>query len=100
MDIATNQSDIFVHVARVAEQLQLSVDDVVIASACRAESLVPALIRVLDEAVIQRLTSLYVVHAGAVVFDERALLNAGCHARGKIIAGRRAVTARRHLLLR
>jgi hypothetical protein len=82
-DITTNQSDIFVHVSRVAEQLQLSVDDVVVASACRAISLVPALIRVLDEAVIQRLTSLCVVHAGAVVFDERALLMPGVTHAGK-----------------
>jgi hypothetical protein len=82
-DITTNQSDIFIHVARVGEQFQLSVDDVVVTSACRPLSLVPPLIRVLDEAVIQRLTSLYVVHAGAVVFDERALLLPGITHAGK-----------------
>jgi hypothetical protein len=82
-DIATNEPDIFVHVARVAEQLQLSVDDVVVASASGAANLVPALIRVLDEAVIQRLVSLCVVHAGAVVLDERAILMPGATHAGK-----------------
>lgn len=82
-DVATDQPDIVVRVVRVAEQLQLSVDDVVVASACQAIDLVPALIRVLDDAVIQRLTSLRAVHAGAVVWDGRALLMPGVTHAGK-----------------
>jgi len=44
---------------------------------------VPALIRVLDEAVIERMSSLFVVHAGAVVFDGRAMLMPGVTHAGK-----------------
>jgi hypothetical protein len=82
-DVTTNEPDIFVHVDRVAEQLQLSVNDVLVASACHAMNLVPALIRALDEAVIQRLTSPYIVHAGTVTFDGRALLVPGVTHVGK-----------------
>ena len=82
MDSA-DQPDILVRVARVGELLQLSVDDVVVASACRAIDLVPALIRVLDEAVIQRLTTLRAVHAGTVVLGGRALLLPGATHAGK-----------------
>jgi hypothetical protein len=83
MDSETDQPDIVIRVVRVAEQVQLLVDDVVVASACRAISLVPALIRVLDDAVVQRLTALRAVHAGAVVLGERALLMPGATHAGK-----------------
>ena len=82
-DSAVDQADIFVRVVPVAEQLQLLVDDVVVASAGRAISLVPALVRVLDEAVIQRLTTLRAVHAGAVLWEGRALLLPGATHAGK-----------------
>ena len=82
-DRATIQPDIVVRVVRVAENLQLLVDDVVVTSASNAKSLVPALIRVLDEAVIQRLTTLRAVHAGVVVWGERALLLPGVSHAGK-----------------
>jgi hypothetical protein len=75
--------DIFVRVARVAEQLQASVNDVPVASACRAIDLVPALVRVLDDAVIQRLKGLRAVHAGAVLWGGRALLLPGATHAGK-----------------
>jgi hypothetical protein len=67
----------------VGEQLQLSVEDVVVTSASRAIHLVPALIRVVDEAVIQRLTGLRAVHAGTVVLGGRALLLPGATHAGK-----------------
>ena len=68
---------------RVADQFQLSVDGVVVASAGRAISLVPDLIRALDDAVVQRLTTLRAVHAGAVLWGERALLLPGVTHAGK-----------------
>jgi hypothetical protein len=82
-DSDPGRSDIAVRVDRVADQLQLSVDDVVVASAGLAISLVPALIRVLDDAVIKRLTTLRAVHAGTVVLDGRALLLPGVTHAGK-----------------
>jgi Glycosyl transferase family 2 len=78
-----DQPDVFVRIDRVAEQLQLSVDDVVLASAGRTIDLVPALIRVLDDAVIKRLTTLRAVHAGTVVLGDRALLLPGATHAGK-----------------
>lgn len=82
-DSAADQPDIVVRVVRVGEQLQLSVEDVVVTSASRAIHLVPALIRVVDEAVIQRLTGLRAVHAGTVVLGGRALLLPGATHAGK-----------------
>ncbi len=70
-------------VDRVADQFQLSVDDVVVASAGRPIRLVPALIRVLDDAVIKGLTTLSAVHAGTVVLGGRALLLPGVTHAGK-----------------
>ena len=49
----------------------------------RVIRLVPDLIRVLDEAVIQRLTTLHAVHAGAVQLGERVLLLPGVTHSGK-----------------
>jgi len=80
---AREPPDISVRVARVADQFHLSVDDVVAASASQIISLVPDLIRVLDEAVVQRLTTLRAVHAGVVVWGERALLLPGVSHAGK-----------------
>jgi hypothetical protein len=82
-DSAVRQPDILVRVSRVGEQLELSVDGVVLASAYRTISLVPALIRVLDDAVVPRLTTLRAVHAGTVVWGGRALLLPGTSHAGK-----------------
>jgi hypothetical protein len=82
-DSTADQPDLVVRVDRVAEQFQLSVDDVAVASACSAISLVPAMVRVLDEAVIRRLTALRAVHAGAVLWDGKALLLPGATHAGK-----------------
>src|SRR5271170_6466261 len=83
MDSAADHPDIFVRVDQVAGEFQLSVDDEVVASARRVIKLVPDLIRVLDEAVIQRLTTLRAVHAGAVLWGVRALLLPGATHAGK-----------------
>jgi hypothetical protein len=79
----TDKPDIFIRLDRVADQSQLSVDGVVVASAGHAISLVPDLIRILDDAVIQRLTAMHAVHAGAVLWGERALLLPGVTHAGK-----------------
>jgi hypothetical protein len=82
-DSAAEHPDIVIRVARAAEQFQLLVDGVLVESASIAIGLVPALVRVIDEAVIQRLTGLRAVHAGAVVWGERALLMPGATHAGK-----------------
>lgn len=80
---ATAQPDILVRLVQVADQFELSVDDVASASADHAISLVPDLIRVLDEAVIERLTTFHAVHAGVVLWHGRALLLPGTTHAGK-----------------
>jgi hypothetical protein len=75
--------DIFIRIDRVVDQFQLSVDDVVVSSAVAAIILVPDLIRALDDAVIQRLTSLRAVHAGVVFWGDRTLLLPGISHAGK-----------------
>ena len=77
MASAADHPDIFIRIVRVVDQFQLLVDDVVVASACEVMSLVTDLVRVLDEAVIERLTTLRAVHAGAVLWKGRALLLPG-----------------------
>lgn len=77
------EPDISIRVDRVADGFQLSVNDIVAASAESAISLVPDLIRALDDAVIPRLTALRAVHAGAVLWRERALLLPGATHAGK-----------------
>ena len=81
-----NPSDkphLLIRMIQVADQIQLLADDVAVASASTADSLVPDLIRVLDDAVIQRLSTMYAVHAGAVLWSGRALLLPGATHAGK-----------------
>lgn len=80
---AAGQPDIAIRMVRTAEQFELWADDVVVASAANTIELVPPLIRVVDEAVLQRLTGLRAVHAGAVVWGGRALLMPGSSHAGK-----------------
>jgi len=75
--------DIFIRIVPIADQFELVVDGVSVASASRLIGLVTDLIRVLDEAVIERLTTLRAVHAGAVVLNGRALLLPGATHAGK-----------------
>ena len=75
--------DLHLRIDAIADQFQMSVDDVAVASAPRAMGLVPDLIRTLDEAVVQRLTNLRAIHAGAVVLNGRALLLPGATHAGK-----------------
>jgi hypothetical protein len=78
-----DKPDLLVRIVRVGDQLQLLADDAVVACASQAISLVPDVIRVLDDAVIQRLTTLRAVHAGAVLWCGRALLVPGVSHAGK-----------------
>jgi hypothetical protein len=79
----SEQPHLLIRMVRVADQIQLLADDVTVASARTADSLVPDLIRVLDDAVIQRLSELRAVHAGAVLWNGRALLLPGPTHSGK-----------------
>ena len=78
-----SKPDIFIRIIRAAGQFQLLVDDALVAWGGNAISLVPDLIRVLDDAVLQRLTTLRAVHAGAVSWGGRALLLPGASHAGK-----------------
>jgi hypothetical protein len=80
---ATVQPDIFIRIDRVADQFQLFVDNAAVASAPQAIGLVPHIIRAVDDAVIQRLTTMRAVHAGVVLLGERALLLPGMSHAGK-----------------
>jgi hypothetical protein len=80
---AVDKPDVSIRIVRFADQLQLLADEVVVASAHQAIDLVPDLIRVLDDAVVQRLTGLRAVHAGAVLWGERVLLLPGGTHAGK-----------------
>jgi len=75
--------DLLVRIVRVGDQLQLFADDVIVAAASQAISLVPDVIRMLDDAVIQSLTRLHAVHAGTVLWCGRALLVPGVSHAGK-----------------
>ena len=83
VDNASGRPDVSVRIDRVADQFRLLAGDVEVASADQAIRLVPDLIRVLDEAVVQRLATLRAVHAGVVVLDGRALLLPGSSHAGK-----------------
>src|SRR5271163_2658995 len=83
LDSSADKPDIFIRIIRVEDQFRLLVDDAVVASAGQAINLVPDLIRVLDDAVVQHLTTLRAVHAGAVLWGERALLLPGVSHAGK-----------------
>lgn len=75
--------DLSLHVEAEAEEVILSVGDAPVASASDMIGLMPAIVRVVDEAVLQRLTTLRAVHAGAVLWGKRALLLPGSTHAGK-----------------
>src|ERR1019366_653202 len=69
IDVASASPSISICVERVADRFELSVDAVRVTSTTNIESLALAAIKALDEVVIERLTTLRAVHAGAVLFD-------------------------------
>src|ERR1700743_2440966 len=78
-----DKPDIYICLDHVEDQFQLSVDHGTVACGCQAIILVRDLIRVLDDAVVERLTVLRAVHAGTVLLGERALLLPGITHAGK-----------------
>jgi hypothetical protein len=82
-DIKPAQPEISIHMVQSADGFQLLVDDVHVTSASQPVALVPHLIHALDEAVVQHLTTLRAVHAGAVLCGGRALLLPGKTHSGK-----------------
>ncbi|MGA9667893.1 MAG: hypothetical protein WBQ94_01725, partial [Terracidiphilus sp.] len=83
MDDAACQPDVVLRIVQVAAELHLLVDGLTVASACSAIGLVTAVVRVLDTAVLQRLTTLRALHAGVVLCGKRALLLPGATHAGK-----------------
>lgn len=83
MAVGEGQPDIFIRIAQAAGQFRLSVNNAVVASSPEIIKLVPSLIRVLDDAVIERLKTLHAVHAGAVLWRGRVLLLPGVTHSGK-----------------
>ena len=78
-----DKPDIYICLDRVEDQFKLSVDHGTVACGGQAIILVPDLIRVLDDVVIERLTALRAVHAGTVLLGDRALLLPGVTHAGK-----------------
>jgi hypothetical protein len=80
---ASGTPDLFIRVLQSEGKFQLRVDDSLVATAPAAMNLVTDLIRVLDEAIVQRVKSLHAVHAGAVEWKGRVLLLPGGTHSGK-----------------
>lgn len=83
MDIAADDPHVIVRVSQVEGLFQVSVDGKFVASAANPIGIVSPLIKLLDDTVIERLITLRAVHAGAVVWDHRALLLPGATHAGK-----------------
>jgi hypothetical protein len=83
VEVGPDRPDIFIHAGQAGERFELSVNDEAVASASQPLDLAPKLINLIDEAVIQRLTKLYAVHAGAVLLAGRGLLLPGGTHAGK-----------------
>ncbi len=77
------QSDIKVRIAESEGDSRLIVNDVVIASADQPTALLRQLIDWLDRTLVQRLSGLHAVHAGAVLMGGKALVLPGASHSGK-----------------
>ncbi len=82
-DNITATPDIFFCVERRDDQFQLSVNGAQVALEDSAVNLAVAAIKALDDHVVQRLTTLRAVHAGAILFSDRAMLIPGSTHAGK-----------------
>jgi hypothetical protein len=82
-DSSSRVPDISIHVEKAAGEFAVYVDGSRAASVVGEDTLGLNLIRAVDEALISRLTTLRVVHAGAVRWRERALLLPGRTHSGK-----------------
>lgn len=83
IEIGSLAPDVAIRAFRNSGRFHLSVDGVVAASADQPRDLVPSLVNVIDEAVVNRLDGLHAAHAGAVLLRGRALLLPGISHSGK-----------------
>ncbi len=77
------QSDIKIRIAGSEREVRLIVNGVAIASADRPTALLRQLIDWLDRTLVQRLTGLHAIHAGAVLIGDKALVLPGASHSGK-----------------
>ena len=83
MEAKAGRPDLDLYIDQAAGEFRLAVGDDVVAAASEPLGLVRALIQVLDEAVVQRISSLRAVHAGVVAWRGRVLLFPGATHAGK-----------------
>lgn len=79
----SRQADIDLHLLQSDKEFQLIVDDRLIATADRPKALLRQLIDWLDRTLVQRLTGLHAIHAGAVLMGDKALVLPGASHCGK-----------------
>lgn len=77
------QSDIKIRIAGSEREARLIVNGVAIASADQPTALLRQLIDWLDRTLVQRLTGLHAIHAGAVLIGDKALVLPGASHSGK-----------------
>lgn len=83
MEAKAGKPDAAIRIDQAAGEFRLEVDGAQVATAAEPLGLVRALIQVLDETVVRRLSALRAVHAGAVLLDGRVLLFPGLSHAGK-----------------
>ena len=77
------EADLSLWLEQTGGRFELSAGGVAIASASEAARLAPAIVRVVDEAVIRQLKGLRALYAGVVAWNDRALLLPGPSHAGK-----------------
>ena len=75
--------DVAIRIDQAAGEFRLLANDALVATAAEPLGLVRALIQVLDETVVRRLTALRAIHAGTVMYGDRVLLFPGASHAGK-----------------
>ena len=83
VEAKAGRPDLDLSIEQAAGEFQLAVGGEVVAAAGEPLGLVRALIQVLDETIVQRLTALRAVHAGVVAWNGRVLLFPGASHAGK-----------------
>lgn len=75
--------DVILRIDEADSHFRLFVNELAIATAPTTAALEPAIVRILDDAVVRRLRGLSAVHAGVVVWEGQALLLPGSTHSGK-----------------
>jgi hypothetical protein len=83
MEPKAGKPDVAIRIDQAAGEFRLLANDVLVSVAAEPLGLVCALIQMLDETVVRRLTTLRAVHAGTVMYGGRALLFPGVSHAGK-----------------